>query len=101
MELTSSLTHTVHTQVETVKENENKQGEREEKRREEGKKKLKIHTPKVMFHTQHCNRNATDRRVRPVQRYQFSSSVLNPTLMNSRRIYPTRKSRSVSKNYEQ
>jgi hypothetical protein len=38
MELTSSLTHTVHTQVETVKENENKQGEREEKRR--GKKKV-------------------------------------------------------------
>jgi hypothetical protein len=44
MELTSSLTHTVHTQVETVKENENKQGEGEEEKRE---KKLKIHTPKV------------------------------------------------------
>lgn len=38
MELTSSLTHTVHTQVETVKENENKQGEGEEE-----KKKLSTH----------------------------------------------------------
>jgi hypothetical protein len=105
MELTSSLTHTVHTQVETVKENENKQGEREEKRKKKSWKsthqKWTTWIDTVMFHTQHCNRNATDRRVRPVQRYQFSSSVLNPTLMNSRRIYPTRKSRSVSKNYEQ